>query len=61
VTSASLIKQAAFAAGPLVALRRVSDMRAQQRDSLRRVGILEAIAKDTPGAPQRYTAFLEAF
>jgi putative ABC transport system substrate-binding protein len=36
-------------------------VRAQQRDSLRRVAILEAIAKDTPGAQQRYTAFLQAF
>jgi putative tryptophan/tyrosine transport system substrate-binding protein len=35
--------------------------RAQQREPLRRVAIPEAIAKDTPGAPQRYTAFLEAF
>jgi putative tryptophan/tyrosine transport system substrate-binding protein len=35
--------------------------RAQQRDSLRRVAILELIAKDTPGAQERYTAFLEAF
>jgi putative ABC transport system substrate-binding protein len=34
---------------------------AQQREPLRRVAILEAIAKDTPGAQQRYTAFLEAF
>jgi putative ABC transport system substrate-binding protein len=35
--------------------------RAQQREPLRRVAILEAIAKDTPGAQQRYMAFLEAF
>jgi putative tryptophan/tyrosine transport system substrate-binding protein len=35
--------------------------RAQQRDALRRVAILEAIAKDTPGAQERYTAFLEGF
>jgi putative tryptophan/tyrosine transport system substrate-binding protein len=34
--------------------------RAQQTDSLRRVGILEPITKDTPGAQERYTAFLEA-
>jgi putative tryptophan/tyrosine transport system substrate-binding protein len=34
---------------------------AQQREPLRRVAVLEAIAKDTPGAQQRYTAFLEAF
>src|SRR6516165_12381652 len=32
-----------------------------QREPLRRVAILEAIAKDTPGAQERYTAFLEAF
>jgi putative ABC transport system substrate-binding protein len=35
--------------------------RAQQREPLRRVAVLEAIAKETPGAQQRYTAFLEAF
>ena len=35
--------------------------RAQQREPLRRVAILEPIAKDTPGAQSRYTAFLEAF
>ena len=35
--------------------------RAQQREPLRRVAILEALAKDTPGAQERYTAFLEAF
>jgi putative tryptophan/tyrosine transport system substrate-binding protein len=35
--------------------------RAQQTDSLRRVGILEPITKDRPGAQERYTAFLEAF
>jgi hypothetical protein len=34
--------------------------RAQQGEPLRRVGVLEAISKDTPGA-QRYTAFLQAF
>src|SRR5215472_15970027 len=28
---------------------------------MRRVAILEPIAKDTPGAQERYTAFLEAF
>src|SRR6516165_7649630 len=32
-----------------------------QREPLRRVAILEAIAKETPGAQERYTAFLEAF
>src|SRR3974390_2329213 len=36
-------------------------VRAQQREPLRRVAILEGIAKDTPGAQQRYMAFLEAF
>jgi putative ABC transport system substrate-binding protein len=35
--------------------------RAQQREPLRRVAVLEAITKDTPGAQQRYAAFLEAF
>jgi putative ABC transport system substrate-binding protein len=35
--------------------------RAQQREPLRRVAILEPIAKDTPSAKARYTAFLEAF
>src|SRR6516164_1994610 len=35
--------------------------RAQQPDRMRRVAILEPIAKDTPGAQERYTAFLEAF
>jgi putative ABC transport system substrate-binding protein len=35
--------------------------RAQQREPLRRVAILEPIAKDTPSAQARYTAFLEAF
>ena len=35
--------------------------RAQQEEPLRRVAILEAIAKDTPGAQERYTAFLKAF
>jgi putative ABC transport system substrate-binding protein len=35
--------------------------RAQQREPLRRVAILEGIAKDTPGGQERYTAFLEAF
>jgi putative tryptophan/tyrosine transport system substrate-binding protein len=42
------------AAWPLVA-------RAQQREPMRGIGVLEAIAKDTPGAQERYTAFLEAF
>ena len=35
--------------------------RAQQREPLRRVAILEPIAKDTPSAQARYTAFLEGF
>jgi putative ABC transport system substrate-binding protein len=35
--------------------------RAQQREPMRRVAILEPIAKGTPGAQERYTAFLEAF
>ena len=35
--------------------------RAQQREPLRRVAILEPIPKDTPSAQSRYTAFLEAF
>ena len=35
--------------------------RAQQREPLRRVAILEPIARDTPSAQARYTAFLEAF
>jgi putative ABC transport system substrate-binding protein len=35
--------------------------RAQQRELLRRVAFLEPIAKDTPSAQARYTAFLEAF
>src|SRR5262249_29150330 len=35
--------------------------RAQQQEPLRRVAILEPIAKDTPSARERYTAFLEAF
>jgi putative ABC transport system substrate-binding protein len=35
--------------------------RAQQHDRMRRVAILEPIAKDTPSAQARYTAFLEAF
>jgi putative ABC transport system substrate-binding protein len=34
---------------------------AQQREPLRRVAMLEPIAKDTPGGQERYTAFLEAF
>jgi putative tryptophan/tyrosine transport system substrate-binding protein len=42
------------AAWPLVA-------RAQQREPMRGVAVLEATAKDTPGAQERYTAFLEAF
>ena len=32
---------------------------AQQRERLRRVAVLEPIAKDTPGAHARYSAFLE--
>ena len=35
--------------------------RAQQRQSLRRVAILDPTAKDSPGAQERYRAFLEAF
>ena len=35
--------------------------RAQQREPLRRVAVLEPIAKDTPGAQARYKAFLQAF
>ena len=35
--------------------------RAQQREPLRRVAILEPITKDMPGAQARYTAFLQAF
>jgi putative tryptophan/tyrosine transport system substrate-binding protein len=35
--------------------------RAQQREPLRRVAILEPISKDTPGAHARYSAFLEGF
>src|ERR1017187_1275715 len=35
--------------------------RAQQRERLRRVVVLEPVAKDTPGAQGRYTAFLQAF
>jgi ABC-type uncharacterized transport system substrate-binding protein len=37
------------------------EARAQQREPLRRVAFLEPIAKDTPSAQARYTAFLEAF
>ena len=36
-------------------------VRAQQREPLRRVGVLWPIPKDTPRAQQMYTAFLEAF
>jgi len=36
-------------------------VRAQQREPLRRVAILEALAKDTPGKQEQHTAFLEAF
>jgi putative ABC transport system substrate-binding protein len=35
--------------------------RAQQREPLRRVAVLEPIAKDTPSAQARYKAFLQAF
>jgi putative ABC transport system substrate-binding protein len=35
--------------------------RAQQRERLRRVVVLEPITKDTPSAQTRYTAFLQAF
>ena len=35
--------------------------RAQRREPLRHVAILEPIAKDSPSAQERYTAFLEAF
>jgi putative tryptophan/tyrosine transport system substrate-binding protein len=35
--------------------------RAQQREPLRRVAILEPIPKDMPSAQSRHTAFLEAF
>jgi putative ABC transport system substrate-binding protein len=34
--------------------------RAQQRERLRRVAVLEPIARDTPSAEERYTAFLQA-
>jgi putative tryptophan/tyrosine transport system substrate-binding protein len=34
---------------------------AQQRERLRRVAVLEPIAKNTPSAQARYTAFLQAF
>ena len=37
------------------------EARAQQREPLRRVALLEPIAKDTPSAQARYTAFLQAF
>ncbi len=36
-------------------------VRAQQREPLRRVAILEALAKDGPGKQEQHTAFLEAF
>ena len=32
-----------------------------QREPLRRVAILEPLAKDTPGAQERHTTFLKAF
>ena len=35
--------------------------RAQQREPVRRVAILEPVAKDTPGVQERNAAFLEAF
>ena len=44
----------AAAIGPLAA-------RAQQRERLPRVAVLEPVAKDTPSAQARYTAFLRAF
>jgi len=34
---------------------------AQQRERLRRVAVLEPIARNTPSAQARYTAFLQAF
>ena len=34
---------------------------AQQREPLRRVAILVGASRDTPGAQERYTAFLKAF
>jgi putative ABC transport system substrate-binding protein len=34
---------------------------AQQREGVRRVAVLEPIAKDTPSAQARYAAFLQAF
>jgi putative ABC transport system substrate-binding protein len=34
--------------------------RAQQREPLRRIGILEPIGKETPGAQARYKAFVDA-
>jgi putative ABC transport system substrate-binding protein len=33
----------------------------QQRERLRRVAVLEPIARNTPSAQARYTAFLQAF
>jgi putative tryptophan/tyrosine transport system substrate-binding protein len=35
--------------------------RAQQRERVSRVAVLEPVAKDTPSAQARYTAFLQAF
>ena len=35
--------------------------RAQQREPLRRIAVLEPIAREAPGAQARYAAFLEAF
>ena len=35
--------------------------RAQQREPLRRVAVLESITADAPGAQERYIAFLKAF
>jgi putative tryptophan/tyrosine transport system substrate-binding protein len=35
--------------------------RAQQRERVRRVAVLEPIARNTPSAQARYTAFLQAF
>jgi putative tryptophan/tyrosine transport system substrate-binding protein len=46
-------------AGPAVAWSFAA--RAQQRDPVRRVAFLDPTAKDTPGAQERHTAFVEAF
>jgi putative ABC transport system substrate-binding protein len=44
-----------------VAVVRPVATHAQQREPLRCVAFLDPLAKDTPGAQERYTAFLEAF